>query len=659
MSANVIVLQGLDHHRKGRLDQAEALYRKALAANPGDFDALNLLGALLIQRGAAGQALAPLTEATKLRPRNPDALMRLASVHRSLGDHARAERCYRKLIQIEPNFADGHFNHGNLLAAVGRIDEAAGAYRRCIQLQPRHAAAYHNLAELHCAVGQSEAGLGYFKTLLRLEPHSARAHLGLGLALDGLGRLEEALAANERGLALETAGNDIGAAAAVLGVRQKLCAWDGWTALRDRIGATPPGVSCNTMPFTLLAALDEPALHRRAAEDFMVGKRLPTRAPPSPARDARRIRIAYLSADLHVHATTVLMAGVLEAHDRSRFEVHLVSWGEDDGSAMRKRLKAACHQFHEVRQSPDIDVADRLRSLDIHIAVDLKGHTRGARPALLSLRPAPVQVGYLGYPGTIGTDCLDYVIADAFVLPFDQQPFYPERIVHLPGCYQPNSDARQAGDRKPRQACGLPESGFVFACFNNTYKTTPEVFAVWMNLLRAVPDSVLWLYRDNHAAGENLRREAEAAGVDPGRLVFADKVVLEDHLARIGHADLFLDTLPYNAHTTASDALWAGVPVVTCAGRSFAARVAGSLLHAVGLPELVTERPDDYEALALALARDPSRLAGIRDTLRHAVETSALFAPATTCRHLEAAYEGMYRRWLDGQAPEAFAVPAA
>src|SRR5262249_39254021 len=278
-----------------------------------------------------------------------------------------------------------------------------------------------------------------------------------------------------------------------------------------------------------------------------------------------RIRIAYLSADFHGHATAYLTAQLFERHDRSRFEVVGVSFGPDDGSRMRARLVRAFDQFHDVRSKSDLEIANLLNELQIDIAVDLKGHTKGSRPRIFAHRPAPIQVSYLGYPGTTGAEFIDYVIADPIVLPFDQQPFYTEKIVHLPECYQVNDSQRQIAERTPtRREAGLPDQGFVFCCFNNNYKITAPVFDVWMRLLAAVEDSVLWLVRDNAAAENNLRKQAAARGIDPARLVFAEKQPLADHLARHRLADLFLDTLPYNAHTTASDALWAGLPVLTC-----------------------------------------------------------------------------------------------
>jgi predicted O-linked N-acetylglucosamine transferase (SPINDLY family) len=352
-----------------------------------------------------------------------------------------------------------------------------------------------------------------------------------------------------------------------------------------------------------------------------------------------RIRLAYLSADFHSHPTAQLMVELFERHDRTRFEVTAIAFGPDDNSAMRRRLVAAFDRFEDVRDWSDLEIAQLLRSREIDIAVDLNGHTHEARPGIFSHRPAPVQVNYLVYPGTTGADFMDYVLGDRIVLPLDQQPFFSEKIIHLPDCYQANDATRVVPPAPTRAQAGLPEGGFVFCCFNNSWKITAPVFDTWMRFLQQVPGSVLWLL-DSPAAG-NLRTAAKARGVEANRLVFAPRLPPDKHLARHQLADLFLDTLPYNAHTTCSDALWAGVPVVTCIGKAFQGRVAASLLHAIDLPELVTIRPQDYEALALDLAKNPALLKATREKLARNRSTTQLFDSDRFRKNIEAAYEAM------------------
>jgi predicted O-linked N-acetylglucosamine transferase (SPINDLY family) len=389
------------------------------------------------------------------------------------------------------------------------------------------------------------------------------------------------------------------------------------------------------------------------------------RHPPAPVplwRGERyrhdRIRVAYLSADFHDHATAHLAAGLFEHHDRARFETFAVSFGPDDRSAMRQRLERAFGRFIDVRGKTDQAIAELVRRHEIDIAVDLKGVTLGARPGVLARRPAPLQVNYLGYPGTMGAPYIDYLIADAFVVPPDGEGAYSEKVVRLPDCYQINDATRPVAQAPPSRAqAGLPPDAFVFCCFNNNYKITPDLFDVWMRLLRAVEGSVLWLLEGNAHAPGNLRREAQARGVAADRLVFAPRLAdLDAHLARHRLADLFLDTHYCNAHTTASDALWAGLPLLTCAGATFASRVAGSLLHAVGLPELVTHSLADYEALALTLARDEILLADVRDRLARNRLTVPLFDTARTTRAIEQAFTAMWERHKGNEPPKGFTV---
>ncbi len=364
---------------------------------------------------------------------------------------------------------------------------------------------------------------------------------------------------------------------------------------------------------------------------------------------AARLRVGYLSSDFHAHATAYLIAELIERHDRDRFEIHGYSYGPDPGGDMRARLVSAFDRFTDIDALSHRAAAARIRADDIDILVDLKGHTYRARPKILAFRPAPVQVNYLGYPGTMGAPFIDYIIADEFIVPRDREMLFAEKLAYLPDCYQPNDTRRDIAAAPRRAACGLPEQAFVFCAFNNSFKITPAFFAIWMRLLQQLPGSVLWLLESNPLVRRNLDAAAAAAGVDPGRLVFAPILPHRDHLARHGHADLFLDSLPCNAHTTASDALWAGLPVLTCAGETFAGRVAGSIVRAAGLSELVVNSPRDYEVLALALAHNPARLAGIRSRLGAGRSSLPLFDMAKRARDLEALYARMAEIWRSGR----------
>jgi protein O-GlcNAc transferase len=440
--------------------------------------------------------------------------------------------------------------------------------------------------------------------------------------------------------------------------RLQECDWTSATADAERIVRAVEEGRKAVAPFAFLAISPSAEAQLACARTFMAD-----RYPPSPAPlwqgeryEHERIRVAYLSADLREHPVAYLMAELFEGHDRRRFETVAVSFGSAAPSPLRTRLQAAFDHFLDVREQSDGEVAQRLRGLEIDIAVDLTGITAEARSGILARRPAPVQVNYLGYPGSMGADYMDYLIADRYVIPEERRGHYAEQVVYLPDTFQATDATRRLGPAPPREALGLPEAGFVFCSFNNSYKITPPLFGIWMRLLQGVAGSVLWLVGGNAAVAGNLQREAAARGVAPARLVFAPRVGYAAHLARCMRADLFLDTLPFNAGTTASDALWAGLPVLTCSGEALAARMAGSLLQAVGLPELITTTLAEYEARALALATQPEMLGGLRERLGRNRQSTPLFDSARFRRHLEAAYVGMWQRQQRGEPPAAFAV---
>jgi protein O-GlcNAc transferase len=434
------------------------------------------------------------------------------------------------------------------------------------------------------------------------------------------------------------------------------CDWLTQDALRSRLAIECPIGESIVPPLALLGYLAEPQLLRLSSAQYLNDLLDPTSfADIRPAVISRdKIRIAYLSGDFHEHATAYLMADLFERHDRSRFEVYGISFGPSDGGEMRQRLLSAFDQFYDVEFSSDAEVVDLIRSLEVDIAIDLKGFTAGERPGIFTRRAAPIQVNYLGYPGTMAADCWDYIIADSTVLPRAEQPFYSEHIVHLACCYQANDPGRRVGALPPRASQDLPETGLVFCCFNSHWKITKPVFEIWMRLLNAVPGSVLWLLEGS--ADETLRSEARARGVDANRVIFAPRLKQEAHLGRLGLADLVLDTLPYNAHTTASDALWTGVPIITCRGKTFAGRVAASLLTAMEIPELITEDFDAYEALALKLARDSAYRKSVRQKLAANRHTAPLFDANRFRRNIEKAFSTMIERARRGDTPIGFDV---
>ena len=612
-------------------------------------------GGKLLDAGRFAEALPLLREAHERSPRRGSG-HRLGYCYLALGDLENAERVLRAEVEAHPDLVDARNALGVSLINQGRGEDALAVFLEAARLAPHSAEANNNAGNVLSDLGRTEEAIPYLEKAIAAQPDLADAHHNLGMIYQSLKRHEQAAASLERALALAPEASYT--LSYLVGSELALCRWERIepriAALREQVR----GRGIAAAPFIFVAVSPSPEEQRRCAE-LHVRERFP--ATPAPtAQGARtaheRIRVAYLSADFHEHATAQLAAGLFERHDRDKFEVFGVSYGADDGSPMRRRLAAAFDRFIDVRREGDAAVAAMLRNWEIDIAVDLKGHTTDARPGILAHRPAPVQASWLGFPGTSGAPFIDYVIADRVVLPADEQRFYSEKVVYLPDSYQVNDSTRRVGTGMTRAAAGLPAREFVFCCFNNSYKIAPEMFGLWMRLLQFSPGSVLWLLEDSPAASANLRRAAQARGVAPDRVVFAPRMANAEHLARHRLADLFLDTLPYNAHTTGSDALWAGLPLLTCAGSSFAGRVAESLLRAVGLPELVTRSLTEYEALALKLAQAPALAAELRTKLERNRAAAPLFDTDRFRRHLEAAYTTMAQRAQRGEPPAGFSV---
>jgi predicted O-linked N-acetylglucosamine transferase (SPINDLY family) len=655
--AEALSNRGATLHELKHYEEALASYDRALILRPDYAEALCNRGATLQQLKRYEEALASYDRTLTLRSNYAEALFNRGLTLHQLKRYDEALASYKQALTLRPDNAEALSNRGITLQQLKRYDEALASYDKAIALKPDYAEAFYNQGNALRELKRLDEALASYDNALALKPDYADAFHNRSNVLQELRRFEEALAGYNKALTIKP--DHLHAFSGLADCALKLCDWTRTIKLTSEIKAHVVERKSIIWPFTFLGYSSDALLLLKCAQSFMDDK---ISIRPRPFCDGTiwrhdKVRIAYLSADFHQHATAYLMAESFELHDRSRFEVLGISFGPDDTSDMRSRLIKSFDQFHDVRLKNDRDVAKLMHELQVDIAIDLKGYTQGSRPGIFAYRPAPIQVNYLGYPATMGADFIDYVIADKIVLPFDQKPYYTEKIIHLPDCYQANDSQRKIASHKPtRHEAGLPDRGFVFCCFNNNYKITAPVFEVWMRLLKAIDGSVLWLLRDNESAERNLRQEAAARGIDPERLVFASRMPLEDHLARHCLADLFLDTLPINAHTTASDALWAGLPVLTCIGESFAGRVAASLLNAIGLTELVTHNFQDYEALALRLAQDASSLAGIKAKLARNRDTYPLFNSKRFTHHLEAAYTKMWGIWQRGETPRSFSV---
>jgi protein O-GlcNAc transferase len=512
---------------------------------------------------------------------------------------------------------------------------------------------------LSIRLGHYAEAVEAFTAALVHSPQNIDALRGRAQCLFILGRLEEAADAYDALLAVAPGLPYM--MGERLHVKLHSCDWRDYEQSRLEIANRVRRGDRADVPGCFMCHCDSPADQLLCARTFTKHLcALPQPAMRPAARPLRdRIRVAYLSADFCTHATTQLAAGLFEKHDRTRFETYAVSFGPSDGSPMRARIEAAFEHFVDVRGCPDEDIAARVARSGIDIAVDVKGHTLGARPRIFALRPAPVQVSFLAYPGTMGADFIDYIVADRVVIPDADQVHYDESVIYLPDSYQVNDEARATTRVPSRGEVGLPETGFVFCCFNSVYKITPTVFDTWMRILAAVPGSVLWLLGGTAVAERNLRLEAQRRGIDARRIVFAPRVAPPEHCARTALADLFLDTLPVNSHTTASDALWAGVPLITVAGKTFTSRVATSLLRAVDLPQLSVASLGDYERLAVRLSHDQDALTGLKRHLAIARRTASLFDSGLYARRLEAAFAEIWRRSQRGEAPRPVRINTA
>jgi|SRR5882672_4944951 len=643
-----------------RHEEAIPYLRKAIEIQPADVQAHCNLGNAYRELGRYDDAVACLEQALRIAPDDFEAHNGLGVIHRDRGSYDRAVACFQKAVALNPVYAPAWHNLGLALDHLNRYEEALQSLEKAQSLRPDFPETLVGLGNALQRLGRLEASVACYRKAISLHADLVSAHSGLGTALQDMKRVDEAAACFERVLAV--APDDEDAPTALAWAQATGCDWRERDARVEALRRDVREGRSVVAPFTFLALCQDLEEQRLCAQRYLVDKI--GQPPPALEHLARKrrekIRVAYLSADFREHPVAQCIHELLRTHDRSRFEVVGVSLGADDRSEMRAKLKATFDRFVDVKRRSDAEAAAAIRDLDVDIAVDLTGYTKGSRPGIFAGRPAPVQVAWLGYPGTMGAEFMDYLLADRFVIPEEHRRHYTECVVTLPDSYMANHSLRVAAEPvSGRAGTGLPASGFVFCCFNNGYKITPDVFGAWMCLLRNVERSVLWLFFDNAAAEGNLRREASRLDVDPARLVFARRVDrIEEHFARYRLADLFLDTT-YNAHVTACDALWAGLPVLTCAGSSFASRVAGGFLHVLELPELVTTNLADYERIALSLATDPERLGRLREKLDHARRSGPLFDAERFRRHIESAYTTMHEISLRGERPRAFAVAPA
>lgn len=652
--------EAMQFQQAGRFDESERLCAGVLAREPGHLDALQMLVAGRFMRGQHAEAIAALEPALRLHPDNFELIVLAGHCSRALGRLDQTAVHYARAAVLRPDSAECRVMLGWTLKALDRRPEAIAQCLEAVKLNPDLVEAHNNLGVMLHDNGELEPAVACYHEVLKRQPAHVQARRNLAAALRAERRIEAALSEFEALLALDP--GHAYAELMVMHTRRELCRWRDYGAMAARareLAVTGRGAFS---PFLLFAWPVAPELLLAAARAYAASALPPESVEPvaipaavMPART--KLRIGYYSADFRDHVVAAVMPEVLELHDRKAFDVIGYSYGPDDAGPRRWRIQKACSAFFDIRGMSDDSAVRKIRADGIDILVDLTGFTGNIRHGIPARRAAPIQINWLGYPGSSGSPAVDYLVADPFTVPVEAEQFYSEKIIRLPGSCQPHDGTQPVGAERSRADYGLPEAGFVFCSFNHVQKITPDVFQVWMAILQAVPGSVLWLRADRDEAVANLRAEAGAVGVTEGRLIFAPRAAdMADHLARYRVAQLALDTFPYSSHTTANDALWLGCPLLTMAGDTFAARVAGSILHALDLPELVTGSLAAYRDAAVRLAMQIADHSALRAKLAAARDTGSHFDTKRYTRDLEAGYRQAWNIHAAGQKPRHVAV---
>ncbi|MEY4767379.1 MAG: hypothetical protein RL637_18 [Pseudomonadota bacterium] len=636
---------------------ASDYYQQAINFQPNYASAFSNLGVCFKELNQLEKAIKCYQQALQLNPNLADAYSNWGVALQAQGYYQAAVNCYQQALQLKPD-AITYNNLGISQKDQGELAAAIDSYQQALLLKPNYAEALNNLGVVFQLQGQNEVALNYYQQALNLKPNDADTHNNVGNLFKGLRQYESAIEAYRNALNCQ---NDYTIAFDNLfKTLLDCCVWHNYDInyqrFIDNVKLSDP--NCN--PFNFLSICDSVELQQRCAYTYTKQKHPLIDSPlwQGEPYSHSKIRLAYISADFRDHPVSYLATQLFEIHNRQRFEVIGISLRAEDKSPIGQRVKNAFDQFIIVADYSDKQIAELIKQLEIDIAVDLMGITQHSRTSIFAYKPAPIQVNYLGYPGTMATEYIDYLIADAWVIPPHHQIFYQEKIVYLPSCYLVTDDRCEIAKSIPsRRELNLPENGFVFCCFNNSYKLTPTIFNIWLTILKQIENSVLWLPKTNSLAMKNLIEIAQQQGVNSQRLIFATYTeTTAEHLARLSQADLFLDTQPYNAHTTAIDALWAGVPVLTCNGNAFAGRVAASLLNSLQLAELITEDLTSYQQLAIQLATEPDLLQSIRQKLQIQRQISPVFNTQQFAHHLETAYSTMWQRYQQQLPAESFAV---
>jgi len=635
-----------------KLDQAIESHKNALIAKPDYAEGHNNLGIIFLEVGMLEEAVQSYEKALLINPTYIEVHNNLGVALKDLGRISEALESYKNAIAIKSNYAEAHNNLGITLMDIGKLDEAVSSYKNALTAKPNYAFAHNNLGVALNGLHRLNEAAICFDKALSINPYYAEAHSNRGNLMTDFDKFDEALLSYEQAWELKPDEDYI--IGNILHTRMHLCEWDEISNhLKDLTKKINKGKKV-IGPFAITALIDSPELQRKATEIYANDKFPISNALPKIGRypKHKKIRIGYFSADFREHPVSTLTVGLYEKHDRNQFEVFAFSFGPDTNDEMNLRVKTGVDNFYDVRVMSYKDIAMLGRSLELDIAIDLGGFTQNARTGIFAMSVAPIQLSYIGYLGTMGAKYYDYLIADRVIIPEENQQYYSEKIVYLPSFQANDSKQSDSVTSFKRQDLGLPKEGFVFCCLNNTYKITPTTFDSWAQILANVENSVLLIFASNKSAQINLTKELVHRGIVSSRLIFGKHLLRPGYLGRYKTADLFLDTQPYNAVTTSSDALRMGLPVLTCLGESFASRIGSSILNAINLPELITTTQEEYEALAIDLATNPKKLKVIKDKLAKNLPSAPLYDTLLFTKHLESAYKAMYGRYHEGLEPE-------
>lgn len=649
---------GIAYQQKGKSNLAAKYIKKAISLNPNYFEAYNNLGTIIQDQGDINQAIQYFNKAISFNSNYSEAYYNQALAFSELNDLDRAVQSYEKAISLKPNYPEAYNSLAAIISQQGKTDEAINLFNKAILLKPNYSDAYFNIGIMFKKKNRLNEAIESYQKAIKFKPNYVESFYNIATIFQEQGKLSKAIDYYDK--ALKQKPDYDKAQAQKLYQMAQICDWK--TIQQDRKLFSTLGIYKNHIPpFTMLFFEDEPRNHYLRSKLYAKKKYLQKQIPFEKINKfskKKHIRIGYFSADLQNHATMYLASKIFENYDKAKFEVYVYSFGKSlENDEVREKLKNSVDVFKDVIDLSDKDIAVLARIDQIDIAIDLKGYTKNSRTGIFAYRAAPIQINFLGYPGTMGAKFFDYIIADSTIIPESKKNFYSEEIIYMPHTYQPTSHSSVKNNKVfTKSEMDLPNHGFVFCCFNNSYKISPNEFSIWMRILSKVENSVLWLIGSNKWAKINLKKEAENHGIKGNRLIFATQLSHSDHLARLKLADLFLDTFNYNAHTTSSDALWAGIPVITKIGNSFASRVAASILKAVDLPELVVKNENEYENLILEIANSPKKLFKIKEKLFANRLSKPLFDSEMYIGHLEDAYKQVYENYLKGNKAKTISI---